>query len=56
MKLDNFEVEYLKEEEMLLINGGESGWYYLGKALRWITDGLNAIGERAKRNCHRCNS
>jgi len=44
MKLDQFNTENLTQEELLSINGGESGWYYLGQVLSAVTD---AIGPHA---------
>lgn len=31
-----FNTRELTDEEMLSINGGESGWYYLGQAYYWV--------------------
>ncbi|WP_281991726.1 hypothetical protein [Aquimarina aggregata] len=45
MKLDQFNTENLTQEELLLINGGESGWYYLGKAVGAIEDAYDATVE-----------
>jgi len=41
MKLDQFNTENLTQEELLLINGGESGWYYLGKAYGAVEDAVS---------------
>lgn len=38
MKNLHHSLEELTQEECTLINGGESGWYYLGKASRWVVD------------------
>ncbi|MCD8405149.1 hypothetical protein LNI90_00835 [Tenacibaculum dicentrarchi] len=53
MKNLHHSLKELTQEESTLINGGNSGWYYLGKAARWITDGLNSIGERAQSHSNR---
>jgi hypothetical protein len=50
MKKLHHSLKELTQEEYTLINGGESGWYYLGKAARWVVDTAKACagayGER----------
>jgi len=50
MKLDDFKVESLKNEELTSINGGESGWYYLGKAAGALRDFRDWLNEQAGPN------
>jgi len=45
MKLDDFKVENLQKEELLSINGGESGWYYLGQAFGALRDARDWLNE-----------
>lgn len=42
MKNLHHSLKELTQEEYTLINGGESGWYYLGRAARWVVDTAKA--------------
>ena len=36
--LENFNVQQLSNNEVVKINGGETGWYYIGRAGKWIAN------------------
>ncbi len=36
--MENLNLIELTKKECQQINGGENGWYYLGKASRWAVD------------------
>lgn len=36
--MENLKLIELTKKECQQINGGESGWYYLGKASRWAVE------------------
>lgn len=43
--LDNLNVELLNKKELSGFNGGESGFYYLGKGLRAVCDSIADAAE-----------
>ena len=51
--LDNLNVELLNKKELCKLNGGESGFYYLGKGLKAIYNGvcdaIQWMGQNAER-------
>lgn len=42
---DDFSQEdFLTPNEMEFINGGETGWYYIGKAYGWVERHIMMVG------------